>query len=91
MIRLHRLGDIPHMYGNLAHESNVVNAVDSFLDSLPSVLVGLGLGGEHTAFEAVLVVIMGGCEKHLPWMESRVKMDQRLRRWDLGQSRTIIF
>ena len=99
VIRLHRIGDVPYIYRNLTHESKIVNAVDSFFDSVPSVFVGFGLGGEHATLKAKLIVIMSGREEHIQsnrlrlflWIESRVKMDQRLRRWDLGQSRTIFF
>ena len=64
MIGPNRFGNIPHIYGNFTHESNIVNAVDSFLDSVPSVLVGFGLGGEETALEAVLGVIVSSGEEH---------------------------
>tara|TARA_R110002153_G_scaffold193634_4_gene347027 strand:+ start:1032 stop:1430 length:399 start_codon:yes stop_codon:yes gene_type:complete len=64
MVRLYRFGNIPHIYGNFTHESKIVNAVDSFLDSLSSILIGFGLAGEHTALEAELVVIVSGGEEH---------------------------
>jgi hypothetical protein len=59
-----RLRNVPHMYGNLTHESKIVNPVDSFLDSVPGVVVGFGLGGEEATLEAVLVVIVSGREEH---------------------------
>ena len=64
MIGRNRLGNVPHIYGNFAHESNIVNAVDSFLDSISSICVGFFLGGEEAALEAVLGVIVSGGEEH---------------------------
>jgi hypothetical protein len=66
------LGNVPHIYGNLTHESKIVNPVDSFLDSVPSVLVGFGLGGEDATLEAVLVVIVSGRKEHL--QSNRLRM-----------------
>ena len=65
MIGRNRPGNVPHIYRNLAQESNIVNAVDSFLDSISSIGVGFLLGREHAALEAVLGVIVGGREEHL--------------------------
>ncbi len=74
MIGPNRLRNVPYIYGNLTHESKIVNPVDSFLDSVPSVLVGFGLSGEEATLEAVLVVIVCGREEHLQsnrlWIES---------------------
>ncbi len=84
MVRPNWLGNVPHIYGNLTHESKIVNPVDSFLDSFPSVLVGFSLSGEEATLEAVLVVIVCGREEHLLWIESQATQD-------LGQSRTIFF
>tara|TARA_R110002072_G_scaffold3092_2_gene23158 strand:- start:182 stop:439 length:258 start_codon:yes stop_codon:yes gene_type:complete len=70
MVRLYRFGNIPHIYGNFTHESNIVNAMDSFLDSLSSIRIGFFLGGEHAALEAELVVIVSGGEEHWSLDES---------------------
>lgn len=75
MIGLHRPCDVPHIYGNLAHESEIVNPVDPFLDGVPSILGGFGLGGEEAALEAVPVVIVSGREEHLQWIASLAKQD----------------
>lgn len=75
MIGPHRPCDVPHIYGNLAHESEIVDAVDPFLDSISSICVGFGLGGEEAALEAVPVVIVSGREEHLQWIASLAKQD----------------
>ena len=64
MIGRNRFGNVPHIYGNFTHESNIVNAVDSFLDSISSICIGFFLGGEEAAFKAVLGVIVSGGEEH---------------------------
>tara|TARA_R110001592_G_C13165382_1_gene749337 strand:- start:319 stop:564 length:246 start_codon:yes stop_codon:yes gene_type:complete len=57
-------GDVPYIYGNCTHESKIVNAVDSFLDSISSICICFLLGGEDAAHEAVLGVIVSGGEEH---------------------------
>ncbi len=64
MIGRNRFGNVPHIYGNFTHESNIVNAVDSFLDSISSICIGILLGGEEAALKAVLGVIVSGGEEH---------------------------
>ena len=64
MVGPNRLRNVPYIYGNFTHESKIVNAVDSFLDSLSSICIGFLLGGEEAALEAVLGVIVSGGEEH---------------------------
>ena len=64
IVRCHWIGDIPHIYGNFTHESKIVNAVDSFFDSIPGISICFLLGGEEAALEAVLAVIVGGGKEH---------------------------
>lgn len=64
MIRLDRFGDIPYIYRNFTHESKIVDAVDSFLDSISSICIGVFLGVEDAPLKAVLIVIVSSGEEH---------------------------
>ena len=64
MFGRNRLGNVPDIYRNFAHESNIVNPVDSFLDSISSIFIGFFLGVEYAALDTVLGAIVCGREEH---------------------------